>query len=291
MSNQAPPKALLSLKACLDSLNPSLAGERLLHLTPNTQAALKALPSIHLDPSHLSVSPEWYLLQIHWSWLAEELSQLSSALRQLYFNSLAPSLAQKVGMALQERPLFIALPPIIREFFHRKLLQQLFPPDLLPYAFLPDSPLNLLLSLTKRQLVRLIGFLGIHDLSRELRRIVDRRLLQQLTQHLTVDQRRYLDRCLQQQEPLALQELGFLNAAQDLVALNRLLQLRGLMRMGRALAHEDSSFRWYLARRLDKGRGNLLIRYASQEVKRELSHRFRQQILDLLQYFNPMQKR
>ena len=73
---------------------------------------------------------------------------------------------------------------------------------LIPFAFLPSHPLNHILSLSQKNLRQLIRFLGLHDLSYEMRKIISTSEMKKIFGGLNKKEGEYLNRLTLQSEPL-----------------------------------------------------------------------------------------
>ena len=106
-----------------------------------------------------------------------------------------------------------------------------------------------------------LTFLGLHDLSRELRGIVDQNILGKLYKGLSKKKQVYLKSCMHQSDKLVAPELGLRQWDGNLKKLESVLHQRGIMRMATALAGQDPQLIWQLQRHLDTGRSKLLRKY------------------------------
>jgi hypothetical protein len=148
--------------------------------------------------------------------------------------------------------------PFLRPFLMHILRTSLQNPELLDEQQLPQSPLNGLLSLERKQLIHVADLLGIHDLATDMRQIVDRTLLGKIHRVLTREQLHFLQYCSQQPLKWVSAKLGLLSWDGSASQLNHLLHYRGLIRLAKSIAQEDTSFKWHLMHRLDTGRAKII---------------------------------
>jgi hypothetical protein len=131
--------------------------------------------------------------------------------------------------------------------------------------YLPPSPMNRLLNLSKRQIIGLIDLLSIYDLAIEVRQIVETKILKKLYSFLTDAERKLLKQIAARPEPFTPPKIGLerWNGEED--SLRHSLHKRGLSRLGLALSGQDPALIWYICHQLDIGRGNALFKQCIKE--------------------------
>lgn len=264
------------LQAALRTYHEDDAHELTKFLSDDTQHRLEQI-EVSAAPLEVLASIEALPSNVHYSWLAEFLKGEERAMQSLYLGSLSQPLAEMLS-GLLEAPIAKLAPPL-KTFFLAGLIGQLKPEWVLPACCLPGSPLNELLHMRKRHLVRLIGFLGLRDLATALKKVIDQEMIQHTRNLLTKAQNDYLDRCMRESDPLV-QELNIEKG--DQAALTRSLQMQGLRRLGKGFAHENRSLQWHLAHHLDKGRGEFLLVHTREGIDHNLSAKLKEQIVDLM---------
>ncbi len=233
----------------------------LLKYLPSSEAKqLRELGPTRADPSKGILSGDEEIDQVHYSWFAPFLRALPESDIRLFLSSLHPE--QSAG--LKKQLLFSnhlpQLSPIASQFLKQALFDKITPPDLLPATCLPESRLNILLDLNLEEWDSLIDLLSIHDLSVEIRHVIDNVRLQQIHQILTKAQQTYLKTLLLRKEPVCFKKLGLANWDSDPEKLKKSLIQRGINRIAKALYGHDSSLLWYLSHRLSMERGNTLVK-------------------------------
>jgi len=232
---------------------PSEDGEAISELAPPTPAARQ---------SYLT-SIEERIERIHYSWLAKAIGE-QPALFWGHFIAALPASSQKGVAHLLNVSELPPLPPITKRLLLEQLYTSMHEGDLMPPEMLGDLPL---LTLTKRQLVEVIGLLGLFDIAAALRRVLEREKKEQVRLLLSDRENRYLDRCLTQQDPWPAPSLRLERWSGSERDLARLLQQFGLKRLGAALSRSPASLLWHLSHRLDTQRGHRLEEEASSEVE------------------------
>ncbi|MBS0622632.1 MAG: hypothetical protein JSR80_06715 [Verrucomicrobia bacterium] len=214
--------------------------------------------------------PIWEpLAQIHSTWI-DRLLQKESPEKQL----------------LMQQALQGNLLPSLRAFLLKDLYLHLGLDKALPPSFLPGSPMNALLSFSKDQLVRLTAYLGLYDLSLELRKVIDKEIFTQIERSLSKGQVRYLEMAMREADPLPEEALGMQEWLKNPQRLVHLLQEKGLRRLGLALTGQEPSLLFYLVHKLDLGRGTLVLEAAKGDVKPLLAERLQSQVLHVSRELN-----
>lgn len=221
--------------------------------------------------------------RIHHSWLADPLRQQSPELAQLYLAALPEESSETLASLLEcERPSQRLSPPL-QAFFLDALSRQMGLSPVIPEQLLPESPCRPLLDLPKRELVRLVTILGLHDLAATFRRYIDSGPQRQILGLLTPNQESYLKWAMRQPAGLNLKPLALESWGRDREALLQQCQAQGLRRLAGALALEERSLLWHISHRLDKGRGQLLLQRARDKIDPHQSHRLLGQVIHVVQ--------
>jgi hypothetical protein len=251
-------------------------------LSPKIQQKIETIPSF---PQKEEAAREISLEDIHWSWFIPTLKTYSVREQKLFLSALSPDMCEHLARELE-------LASIPKEdlkdrgavFLKQTLLSHLIGHQnrLLPPEYLPISPLKPLLSLTKKQLVRLIDFLSLYDLAAELRQIVETKILKKIYSLLSEEQKKFLKIAMVHKEPFSLPRLKFdkWDGSEDTFHL--LLHKRGLARLGAALSTQDPDLAWYVCHQLDIGRGNALFKLCAQEMAPDVADEIVRQIEELL---------
>lgn len=229
------------------------------YLPDEERTALESIVSKEInvkefDSGHL-------LDKVHWSWFLPTLKMYPDA-EQQNFLAVLPHFASK-NLATMCR---ITLEPqsithIGKKYLRQVLLDSLLGEKdrLLPIDFLPE---NRLLKYSKKELIRLIDLLGIHDLAQDLRQIVETKILKKIYSFLTMEEKKLLKDVTGRQEyHIAPFGLDKWDGTEE--PFRHMLHKRGLARFAIALSGENPDFLWYLCHRLDIGRGTALYKLIS----------------------------
>jgi len=236
-------------------------------LPQETAKAVVDLNVISPDPAQVVVYPSEFLQNaVHYSWLLPTLKTFKKPLCSLLISSF-PKENAEILSSLTAAPLVKEPSPAIQHFLFSLLFDKLNYSSVKPSAFLAESTLTPLLSLTKTQLIELIDYLGIYDLAQELRQIVNKSIIKNVNNALSVKKQRFLKICMHQKEKISVAKLGLINWKGDASQLSRVLHRRGLLRLGGALSGQQPEFTWYIVHRLDSGRGHILENsYSKKEI-------------------------
>lgn len=273
-----------STKAMLGALLATSPHGKLLQsfLPPSLKQEINLTP---VEPKESLVLSHWSD-RIHYSWLYPILTKLPVESQLVFLSFLAPSQARGLGEMLhRQSSSSVVYSQFIRLFWLNYLKENLQPEDILPEVFLPPSPLNGLLLLERSQLIRLIDLLGLHDLSVDLKKIVDKELLGKIHSVLTVEQVQFLHYCSKQPVRWVSPKLELAKWDGTKKSLNHLLHHRGLIRLGGAILLEDPNFLWYLLHQLDTGRAKVVEKVLEQKKQTALVPHFKNQILHILHRF------
>jgi len=277
----------VSLQVCNTFLSPfpqQVKQSLLLLLPQKAQETLQQLP--HPGRFQKEVLSTDFLDKVHFSWLAPYLRTLSKKDLPLFLAALSPWQKEGLQPILGYSNGLPSLEPITRNYLRANLRKTLSQNQtFLPLSCLPNSPLNRLLCIEKQTLPKFLSFLGLHDLSLEMRQIISTKTRKQIYQTLTKDEGDYLNRLTLYQEPLVFKRLFLKNWDGSNEEMRKLLIERGIHRLSHALYFACESLAWYVCRRLDMYLGALILKHKEKPTHakaEELLHRQIDQILSLL---------
>ena len=248
------------------SRQPQDIQDRLLRfLPPNQRERVEQLPSF-AESTKPEIEQGAILDRVHWSWFVPMLRDYSPHEAALFLSCMDQRSAQALSMEIPCKEPKEKLEGIGRKYLRTVLLDSLLGAHnkLLPTAFLPPSPLNRLVSLSKSTFIELIDLLSMHDLAAEIRQIVETKILKRLYSFLTDAQRDCLKTAASKIEPMLLPKMGLDRWDGSEQMLRTTLHRRGLTRLGLALSKQSSSLTWYLCHQLDIGRGSALFKSAKE---------------------------
>jgi hypothetical protein len=255
-------------------------------LSPAEEKALLSIPKTFGDPLKSEEDPEKILAWIHPSWITPFLRTLSEKEIGLFLAALTPEKITAVGKDLLFTGKIPTLSHLGKTFLRSTLARYLTAEveDLLPTQCLPESPLNDLIALPTEILVSFLDLLGMHDVSVEMKQIIDKQKLTKIEDALSEDQLQYLKILLQSHEPVAFTQMGLLNWNGDKEKLKSLIRQRGANRLAKALYGQDPSLTWYVLHRLDVEKA-LIVRKLSAHIDNPRAAQLLiQQVVELINY-------
>ena len=185
-------------------------------ISPELISELENLAAPQQDPFEHVEPIEDELLKVHYSWLTPFLRSLTENEIKLFLSALTLEQINglKTSLLLSNT---IPLPSDIGKTYMKGVLfETIAPSDLLPIALLPQDPLNELLDLSRQELDSLINLLSMHDLSIEVRHVIETSKLKEIYGLLSKAQETFLKTLLHKKEPVSFKKMGLLGWNGDL---------------------------------------------------------------------------
>jgi hypothetical protein len=241
----------------------------------------KVYPFIRSDIKNIN---ENILDLVHYSWFIPILNIYSQNEASMFLLALSPNKKRALLNLLDLKDLKDSIGPIFKSFLRKSLYRSLVKRDdlLLPMCSLYDSRLNVLLDLTKDKLVKLIEFLGIYDLKKELKFIIEKKNLKKINSYLKLDEKEFLKQILHQKSYFPTQRIYIENFLHDKKKFRNILHKCGLIRLSLALSGESIDLIWYLCHTLDIGRGNYIFKECKNKKVKTMSEIITDEILEIL---------
>lgn len=262
------PKQEIFLKTLIDHYHPGGDQEFLrIWEAPESFKHLVEAGAVTASPSDLLIDPRKALETIHYSWIGEAMETIPKELHRPTLASLGSVHKQMLCRQLQiEIDKLPSISPIVQSFLIEKLYRKIEGiNDVLPLSFSPEYPLTKLLELDKNLILEMFDLLGLHDLAVKAKLIVDKTTLNHIHKSLTPIRKKLFDIFLQQPDRVQLPEIDLSNWTGEPRILKKILHRRGILRLSSALAGYSKDFMWHFTRRLDTGRGRIVLRYYSEE--------------------------
>jgi hypothetical protein len=232
---------------------------------------------------HRGVKPiEEELSSVHYSWLSPFLRALPENEIKLFLASLPPEQIKGLKQSLLLSNTLPALLENGKDFLRKTLFETVAPDDIVPTACLPAEPLNCLLELSPAEFDSLIDLLSMHDLSVEIRQIIETAKLKQIYALLTKPQTTFLKTLLHKKEAVTFKKMGLIAWRGDKDALRSLLLQRGLNRIAKSLYGRHPSLLWHVAHRLDAEKGQLLLNLCTALDHPRASSLLSEQVVELV---------
>ena len=236
---------------------PSAEQDALLRYLPQeSQESYDKTQKWYRDPTEATAPLENELSHVHFSWLEPYMRALPETDIKLALSCLTQEQQKGLKRSLRFSSHLPELTALGSLFLKRQLFSELSSgEDLLETATLPDSPMNLLLDLSYNQLCSLISLLAMHDLSGEIRQIIDTTQLKKIYAALTAEQSELLKTLTFRKEGVTFKKMELSKWDGKLETLHAMLEQRGINRLAKALYEESPSLVWILTHRLDTDRG------------------------------------
>lgn len=221
---------------------------------------------VHKHPLK-DISLNELLATIDESWYIETLSKFSK-LDLAFYLSLFPekkrvSLASKLSCDLP----FYSLSKKLELFAANILFNELFPNELpLPLSYLPDSELSFLIQTSSEKLHKLCFYLGLFDISSELKSVINGSILKHIEKALFPDEINFCRELSEFRHILSLGQMGLSGWNEDSDALREVIFKRGLYRLSIGLSDANSDFIWYILHILNKESAHTLQKFPKASI-------------------------
>lgn len=271
-------------KVLLNRFHPA-ANEALLKPLPEDETKEILTQTVSSDEAGAILSwPHDLIASTHYSWLAPLIREMPRSMQGAILVALGEPRASKLKVLLKVDEMPSQLSQPMQTWLLDQLYRRWKPQATLPVKYLPMSPLQALLSLSKRQLVELIDFLAMYDLSDAIRHIVDKKCLKNIYQCLSNKHQQFLRQCLQKKEKIASPSLHLNRWDGNPEKFHLILHQRGMLRLGKALCGQHPNFVWHLTHILDSGRGAVIMSHYREQPISHVTPLLVQQVNRLINF-------
>lgn len=277
----------LVCRSFIESKRKEAKEELLSFLDPKRTKEILSLPSLATDLSLGFDQVRQMLDFVHPSWFAPFLRTLPEHEIPLFLAAFPENQKNELCKLLLCTPKQIELPSIAKNFLQRKIVDALLEKqlNLFPIEALPISSLLPLLKLSSQGLHLLIDFLGLYDLSTEMRLIIDKVRVKKMESALSKEQIFFLSSLLGKQDPQPFKPIGLQAWNGTSAEFLALLHKRGMNRFSKALYPENKDFISYITFRMPVEEANLFSSlHKKLEPSKILSYLVKQ-ILEVLAFF------
>jgi hypothetical protein len=277
------PKATTLLKVLLNRYHKGPLEEVFRYLPASDAESLKKNQNESQDLEAALAQPEDLIKMVHYSWLKPFLEKQSKNLIPLFLSCLPNEKAAKLSQSLQISP-SPKVPIPLKFFLLQQINKSVFNQNLLLPPYLPESPLNSLVELSKPELLTLVDYFGLYDLADTIRQVVDKRVIKQLYSCLTPRKQEFLRQVLHQRERLVSTHINLEKWRGDCQEIKHTIHLRGLLRLGLALADQHPDLVWLVCHILDIGRAAVLTECLKKEKPQGVGPALTQQLIQLMKF-------
>ncbi len=210
------------------------------YLSDDEVAKLNTLSPFYKVPDQKMLK-ESIIDQVHYSWFIPMLNVYSKPEASLFLLCLKPSNRKALKDLLDLEDVENNLQPYTKDFLKEKLTQSLIKKEdsLLPIECLKASKLNEILSLSKTKIIKLIDFLAMYDVAKELKFIVDKKKLKKIYSYLKSDEKAFLKKILNKKEAFESKRINIEKYILEKSKFRRILHSLGLIRLSIALSKES----------------------------------------------------
>lgn len=284
-------KKLILLKLFLENYDKEK--KLIKYLTASELQKINSLPSFSkpLDTKNLFLDS--IIDTVHYSWFIPLLNIYSNEEASLFVLAMKPNQKKSLAELLNLKDLKEELSPNLKEFLRSILLRSLIKKEesLLPIDYLFNSKLNILLTLSKKDLIKIIDLLSMYDLVKELKFIVEQKKLKKIYSYLHSQEKDFLKTIYHDTESFTTQKLAIDNYINDKKKLRNILHTRGLTRFSFALSGESIDLIWYVCHYLDIGRGNYIFKKCKKEKIPNVSDIITLEIIKIINFLKKTQEK
>lgn len=237
------------------------------------------------DLTPLLEEPYDEMEHIHYSWLMDPIAEYPKEIQPIILSALSKNKWESLQKALRISPFpQINLAPLVRNYLIHDLYKKIQDLERLPLRLVPNCPLSPLVEMSHNELTALIDLLGLYDLAREIRLIVDKNKLQKIYETLSPPRQKFLKACMQIPDKLAAPKIGLEKWDGKAASLTTALHNRGLLRLGKALCGQNPDLVWNIVHHLDKRRGQIAYSYFHKNEIPGVTAPLVIQVLDAIDY-------
>lgn len=225
------------------------------------------------------ISLKEMLSNIDESWYLETLRSFSKTDLLFYLSLFSEKKMQVLGQKLGIDGPFYQLPKPLELYSLNLLFNELFPNDRpLPLSYLPDSPLSFLCIAKSEKIQKLIFFLGLFDLSMELKSVLKGSILKQIEAALFPDEITFCREILEFRHHVSLGPIGLSHWNEDSEMLRQVIFERGVYRLNIGLSEASSDFVWYIHHSLNKEVAMKIVTLPKTNIDRKVIDTILEQI-------------
>lgn len=255
-------------------------------LTDSELKKLSSLPSFSKKTDKDVFFQDTLIDTVHYSWFIPLLNIYSQKEASLFLLAMKPSNKKALMNLLNLEDLKEDLSSTLKDFLKSILINSLIKKEdaILPLECLFESKLNIMLTLTKNELIKLINLLSMYDLAKELKHIIEQKKIKKIYSYLYPYEKSFLKTIYNKNEPFTSQKMQIEKFYENKKKLRNNLHMRGLMRLSLALSGESIDLIWYVCHYLDIGRGNYIFKKCKKEKTPNVSDVITSEILKIINF-------
>ncbi len=224
------------------------------------EKAVEDAPPIQSSIANLHIDPIIFINGVHYTWLIPIFEKCNEEERHIYFSLLPVGHQASLLKEWQFEIEPLDLSPMAKAYFYPQFFDKWPSFPLVVKNNLPVKPFTTLVGLSKSHISKIIDYLGLYDLSRELYPIVDGGLLRSVLQSFSEPKQEFIKKVMRNRPKILASPFGIKKWNGDPERLKSFTHFRGLVWFSSALSLEGEDFWWYLTHKLDTGRADVMIK-------------------------------
>ncbi len=250
------------------------------YLEEKDRQILRNIPERSPNPAPRPDSVRALFRKIHYSWFLPVLQNFPSSILPFTFSFFSEEQLSGLRKRIDVPEKIPSSSPIGRFCFHQSVAE-IGLDRMPPLSLLPNTGCSFLIELHKKKIVEIIHRLGLCEVANITKKIVDKNILKETESRLDSGQKKIYEAARKRQEPYPSSVRDFKKMIHTKADLLRFIEYRGIHRLAKALAGEDSYRIWYLAHILDQGRGEELLKAIRRRMPDAQTPFFIKQVLEI----------
>ncbi len=234
------------------------------------EKAISEATPLNATIQDLSIDPLSFIQGVDYTWLLPIFNKCGEEEKYMYFSLLPPSHQVALLKEWKVKVNPIDLSSMAKSFFYPKFFEKWSSFPMVSKQNLPINPLTPLVGFSKGHLAKIIDYLGLYDLSRELYPIVDGSLLRKVLHSFSEPKQEFIKRTMKNRPKILASPFGIKKWDGDSDRLKSFTHFRGLVWFSSALSLEGEDFWWYLTHRLDIGRAHVMVKARKKRSEMEV---------------------
>ncbi len=219
------------------------------------------------DTSPSDLSLQELFEKIDDSWYLDKLSTFSKSDLKFFLSLFSPKKREILSEKLGIPPPFYSFSKNFELYSLNILFKELFPNDHpLPLSYISNTPLFFLCEKGSEKLHKLAFYLGLFDISMELKSVLKGSILKQLQITLFPDEITFCREISEFRHIISLGPLGLAHWNEDSDSLRKIIFERGLYRLSIGLSNSSSDFIWYILHLFNKDVAKRLEKQPKLEI-------------------------
>ncbi|KPK33725.1 MAG: hypothetical protein AMS24_00135 [Chlamydiae bacterium SM23_39] len=251
-------------------------------LSDEIRKKIEKTPHLKVSIDFEKFEPQNIIKEIHYSWYLPFLKKFPKKQQLWFLSLLEKNISEKLKNFLQIKEKIKKLPIFFSFFLQKIFFKEILDDYILPKEYLVPSKLNFLLNLSKNNLIKLINFLALFDLAKEIPKIIDTKILKKIDKHLSKEEKIFLHSKIKYKESFSFPKLQINKYINSKEAFKLMLHKRGIIRFAKALSTQDNNLIWHISRKLDIGRGKILYELSQKDKFFEISKSITSNIIQIL---------